>query len=146
MSLIDRIKADALAARKARDTLRASLLVTLTGEAERVGKDNGNRAPTDQEVTDIILKFNKNLGEVIKVRPSDAQALAERAVLESYLPQRITGEALVAAVKAVIAQLGLATVTGKDMGAIMKGLSAAHPNAYDGKEASEAVRAQVNAG
>lgn len=146
MSLIERIKADALAARKARDVLRSSLLITLTGEAERVGKDKGNRAPTDQEVTEVIVKFNKGLGEVLAVRPTDAQALAERAVLETYLPSRLTGDALVTAVKLAILQLGLPTVTGKDVGLIMKTLAATHPNAYDGKEASEIVRAQVNAG
>lgn len=143
MSLIERIKADCLTARKARQSVTASSLITLIGEAEKVGKDAGSRAPTDAEVTAVLLKFVKNLGEVRKVRPDDRAVITEQALLETYLPERLTGAALNAAVNAVVAEAGLTTVTGKDIGVIMKALAAAHSGAYDGAEASVAVRALI---
>ena len=143
MSLIDRIKADALAARKARDATKASALITLIGEAERVGKDAGSRAPTDDEVTAVIQKFVKNLGEVLRVRPEDASAAQEKVLLEQYLPARMSGAALRHAIANLATGLGLAPITAKDVGALMKALATQHPGAYDGAEASATIRAMV---
>lgn len=140
MSLIEKIKADALAARKARETVTAQSLITLIGEAERVGKDAGNRAPTDAEVTAVLQKFVKNLSEVIKARPGDAAAVREQALLQAYLPTRLEGEALMAAIQAAAKSAGLTTITNKDVGTVMKALAAAHPGAYDGAAASATIR------
>jgi uncharacterized protein YqeY len=116
------------------------LLITLIGEAERVGKDAGGRPPTDSEVTAVLLKFVKNLGEVIAVRPTDEAALTERSLLQRYLPTRLTGDALMQAVRAAARSAGLETIPGKDIGAVMKALAQAHPGAYDGAAASAAIR------
>lgn len=140
MSLIEQIKADCLIARKARATVKASSLITFIGEAERIGKDAGNRAPTDAEVTSLLQKFVKNLGEVRKVRPDDQAAAVEQALLEGYLPSRLTGVALRQAVETAVQAAGLDSVTGKDIGTVMKALAVAHPNAYDGAEASALIR------
>lgn len=141
MSLIARIKADLLTARKARQAATTSALTTLVGEAERVGKDAGNRAPTDSEVTAVLQKFVKNLGEVLRVRPGDSSALQEKALLEGYLPTRLTGDALRQEIVGVAASLGLSPITGKDVGPLMKALAVRHPGGYDGAEASATIRA-----
>jgi hypothetical protein len=60
MSLIQTIKADQVQARKARSA-SASILTTLIGEAEMIGKNAGDRESTDEEVIAIIKKFIKNL-------------------------------------------------------------------------------------
>lgn len=143
MSLIDQIKADLLVARKARHAATASALTTLVGEAERVGKDAGNRAPTDAEVTAVLQKFVKNLGEVLRVRPGDASAQQEKALLESYLPTRLTGAALVEVVRALAQELGIASVSAKDIGPLMKALAQRHPGAYEGAEANGAIRGLI---
>ena len=64
MSLIQTIKTAQVAARKARDP-SASLLTTLIGEAEMVGK-NAGREVTDQEVVATIKKFIKGIDETLK--------------------------------------------------------------------------------
>lgn len=43
--LIVKIKHDQLVARKNRDQIESTLLTTLIGEADMVGKNNGNRDP-----------------------------------------------------------------------------------------------------
>ena len=51
MTLFSQIKADQLAARKAKDGLKATLLTTLIGELTAIGKNDGNREVTDAEVS-----------------------------------------------------------------------------------------------
>ena len=58
--LLNKIKADQLAARKAKDGLATALLTTLIGDAEMVGK-NAGRLVTDEEVVAVIKKFIKNI-------------------------------------------------------------------------------------
>ena len=50
MSLLHTLRQDALAARKARDAIAASLLVTLVSEAEMTGFNDGKRESSDVEV------------------------------------------------------------------------------------------------
>ena len=96
MTLMDQIKADQVSARKQKMTAVASLLTTLIGEAEMVGKNAGNRAPTDAEVQAVIKKFIKNLDETIAVLgdadPRTLAALGEKSTLEIvvvYIPMVI---------------------------------------------------------
>lgn len=145
MSLLQRVRQDSLAARKARDGARASFLITLLGEIERVGKDAGNRETSDTEALAVIQKFAKNLNEVLTVKPGDAQALFERGLLQAYLPEQLSGSTLAAAIDAIVQNLGLTAPSGKDMGAVMKALSAQHAGAYDGAEASKLVRQRLQA-
>jgi uncharacterized protein YqeY len=145
VALLERIKTDSLTARKARNSRESTLLITLIGEAESVGKNAGNRPSTDEETLAVVQKFVKNLNEVLRVRPGDDQATFEQAILARYLPTQLTGAALSQAIEAVIAEAGLTTVTGKDLGVIMKGLKTAHAGAYDGAEANTLIRARVSA-
>jgi len=143
MSLVATIRADSLVARKARDSPKATFLITLLGETEIVGKNAGNRETTDAETLAVIQKFAKNANEVLKVRPGDAAAVYELGVLQGYLPSKLTGAALGAAIDQAVADAGLTEVTGKDIGMVMKALAAKHAGAYDGAEASAAIRARV---
>ena len=52
--LIENLKEDQLIARKNRDQIKATLLTTLIGEAEMVGKNTGNRSPFDEEVVSVF--------------------------------------------------------------------------------------------
>ena len=67
MSLLTQLKKDSMLARKAVDRVRATLLSTLIGEAEMVGKNAGNRESTDEEVQQMIRKFLKNNQEAVAV-------------------------------------------------------------------------------
>ena len=71
-------------------------------------------------------------------------AAAERdeiAVLERYLPARLTGAELEAAVDAVIQAVGATTM--KDMGAVMRGVLDAHGGAVDGKDVQTIVKSRL---
>jgi len=146
MSLLQRIKDDQLAARKARDTLKATLLTTLIGEATTV-KPDGSRGGSDAEVTALIKKFIKNTNEVLKALGSieggaAMQPLAELAILETYLPKQLSEAELTAAVAEIVGHFREKTnpVT---MGMVMGALKAGFEGQYDGKMASAVVKAAV---
>ena len=99
MSLLAQLKKDSMLARKAADSVRATLLSTLIGEAEMVGKNAGNRESTDDEVQQTIRKFLKNNQEALGVIKDAERRVAleqESAILTAYLPP-MAGEAEVKA-------------------------------------------------
>jgi uncharacterized protein YqeY len=97
MTLLETIKQASITARKERDKM-ASFLVTLYSESAMVGKNDKNRETTDAEVIKVIKKFIKGLEEVIIVLEArgdqavDAlnKALAEKQILEGYLPKMLS--------------------------------------------------------
>jgi uncharacterized protein YqeY len=139
--LIEKIKADALVARKAKMTSVSSLLTTLIGEAEMVGKNAGNRAVTDDEVVAIIKKFIKNINDTITALgdqdPRTLVCLGEKSTLEEYLPKQMDEYVLTVAVRMIINELG----AGANMGQVMAALKSKHSGQYDGKMASTVVKA-----
>lgn len=100
MSLIQKIKADQLTARKKyaetgfeKHAVDSRFLTTLYAEAAKVGKDAGNRETTDDEVVAVLKKFQKNIEETRKAtRDSgvhETLAREERLVM-SYLPKQFS--------------------------------------------------------
>lgn len=147
MSLLAQIKADQLQARKNREALQASLLTTLIGEAEMVGKNQG-REVTDQEVQATIKKFLKGINETIEFCKKNQNAVglatveAEKAILTVYVPTQLTAEGL----KFVITEIhaGLLGASEKaDMGSIMKMLKTRFEGQYDAKLASTLIKGQI---
>jgi uncharacterized protein YqeY len=144
MSLLQKIKADQVAARKARSSVDAAILTTLIGEAEAVGKNGGNREVTDAEVVAMIKKFVKNLDETIRIagdyRDGDAcdRAWSEKQVLEQYLPKQLTEDELRMAMSELIANNGLSGA--KAMGVLMKELKTNYEGLYDGALASKLAK------
>lgn len=145
MSLIESIKADQVEARKARNTLVATLLTTLLGEANMVAKNAQRDTPTDEEVQAVVKKFLKGNLEtqavLNKARPSTptlerlGDAQKEQQILESYLPQQLSESELVKIVSSAIL-----AGTASNVGALMGFLKANHAGKYDGKLASAAIK------
>ena len=162
--LIDKIRADQLAARKARDSVAAALLTTLIGEATSVSEEEfdkaraaaeaartadgaGPAAPlavsvpiTDEKVTATIVKFLKNARANRQLmQTSDARSLAkiEREIdlLSAYLPRQMTEAELSAAIA-----LFRRDNPGAGVGAVMAFLKASHAGLYDGKMASQLAK------
>jgi uncharacterized protein YqeY len=132
---MEQIRADQLTARKAKDSVRASLLTTLIGEASAVGKAAGNRESTDAEVTAVIQKFIKNI-DLTLTHVKDAVALAERAILETYLPKQMSKEQIVAEIEVVKAS----GVDAKALkGAVMKHFKEKFAGQYDSKAILELI-------
>jgi uncharacterized protein YqeY len=143
MSLIAKIKATQLQARKNKDQVKATLLTTLIGEAEMIGKSAGNRESTDDEVLSVIRKFEKNMKENIRIY-STAETLmkklleveAELEILKEFIPQKLTDLQVEKDVSTLLVALGLPKVQ-KSMGVIVAELKLRYLSQFDGKQVSD---------
>jgi uncharacterized protein YqeY len=122
MSLLHKIKDDSLQARKAKDSAKAATLTTLYSEAAMVGKNDGNRDTTDDEVVAAVKKFLKNANDAIAILAdaADPTRLAAREALqqevrvyEGYLPQQLDLQQLETAIQAIIAGRALTQADGR---------------------------------
>ena len=141
MSLLAQLKKDSQLARKAADRVRGTLLSTLIGEAEMVGKNAANRESTDEEVQQTIRKFLKNNQEALGViKDEERRALLEQesAILTAYLPPLASDaevQAFIAASVATLAERGP-----KQMGVVMGALKARYGSDFDAKQASAWIK------
>lgn len=136
--LIDTIRTDRLAAMKQRDELRKDLLGTLFAAATKDSK-----TPDDAMVLRTVRAFVKSLDEtiaVLKDRDSSKQQ-REKAILEAYLPQSLSAEALDASIAEIVA--ALPERSPRAMGQVMAELKARHGEAVDMKLASGLVKAAL---
>lgn len=143
--LIAAIQRETLAARKAADKIKASLLVTLGAEIAKVGKDAGNRATTEDEAVKVIKKFLTNVEDSLAVIKDEARAnalRAEKEILQSFMPAQVSPEALKVAIADIVAQLPEKSL--KAMGAVMGKLKAQFGANYDGALASQLVKAALS--
>lgn len=139
VSLLKRIQSASLEARKARDSVRAGLLVTLFSEASMVGKNDGNRETTDEETIRVIKKFLKGIEEALAVKAGEPTLTAEKAILEEYLPKQMNDDELKATIATIVSGLPQ-PVTVKNMGLVMKELNSKYTGLFDGSKASAFVK------
>jgi len=154
MSMIDTIKSLYLQARKERNAKKAALYSTLLGEAQMVGKNNGNRESTDGEVIAVIKKMVANTKETRALIATTMVDLSqthqvvdlsnELEWLNALLPTQITGDALVSEIDLAIASVGATSI--KQMGQVMKVLKEKFDGQYDGTEASKIIKEKLNVG
>ena len=120
-----------------RDTLRL-----VTAEIKRFEVDNRVEA-TDDDLINILKKMAKQRKDSIQQyadggRPDlEEVERNELGVLEKYLPQALSGDALKAAIQEIISAGGFSGM--QDMGNVMKELRSKHPNA-EMSEASSFVK------
>jgi uncharacterized protein YqeY len=139
--LIDTIKEDRIAAMKARDEIKKSLLGVLIADACKDEKQ-----PDDVTVVRFVKKFIENAKENLQAceKGAGSSANSEKAqreidILTVYLPSQLTGDALVEAIRKVMSLEGIEAQPA-NMGKVMKALGTHHAGGYDGKEASEMVK------
>ena len=152
MSLLEKIKSESLAARKAKEAVKATLLTTLYSEAANVGKNDGNRETTDAEVVAVVKKFLKGVDETIahlgKSVMNEAIANAmmvardERIILDGFMPVQLT-ELDLQKIVGTMAQ-ALPDRGPKQMGVLMKQLKDKYEGQYDGALASKTIKAILN--
>ena len=140
MTQFNQIKADQLAARKAKDGLKATLLTTLIGELTAIGKNDGNREVTDADVVKLVKKFLDGVNETIdllaKTDELDGGAvrffslMQEKSFLTVYMPQQMDEAKLTE----VLCEL--VTESGPNLGKLMGLLKARYAGQYDGSMAS----------
>lgn len=141
--LMDQIRAAQLEARKTRNATKAGLLTTLIGEAAAIGKNDGNRETSDSEVVAVIKKFIKNIDLTLEAmqgrgrHDDEAVMIAEKEILEKFLPSQLSEDQL----KAIVVALKNEYDAGpKDMGKILGTLKMRHSGQYDGKMASDITK------
>lgn len=120
MSLINKIKADLLQARKNRDKDKARLLTTLSGDCMKVGYTvDGVRPPSDSECTAVVKKTVKNLKELIAAKDQRGDSLvvegAELDILMNYLPKQLDVDQLNTIIEELVFTEGC-----DNIGAVMK--------------------------
>lgn len=146
MNLLDQIKQDNIAARKAKDAVKSALLTTLVSEIANIGKNDGNRETTDAEATAVVKKFIKGVNETLKALEfsSDSRVLianAEKAILESYLPTQLSTDTLTEIINAFVSNMPERSL--KQMGAVMKMLKEKYDGQFDGKAANDIIKRQL---
>jgi len=149
MPIVEKVEKDLVAALKAQDKLKLSVLrmmkAALMNKKVELGK-----AVDDPEALGVLRTLAKQRRESVEAFRKGARddladkEEAEIKIVEAYLPAAASEEEVDAAVAAAIAETGASTA--KDLGKAMKAAMAklAGKNA-DGKRVSEKVRAKLGA-
>jgi uncharacterized protein YqeY len=129
--LIEQVKADRIAAMKARNTVAKTVLTTLLGELEGAAKRNQTDI-TDDMIIKTCKKFIESNKEVMELNARNSRNLAqENEYLETYIPKQLNEAEL----RAIIGD-----ISAVNLGDIMKQLKSAYDGQYDGKMASAIAR------
>ena len=145
----DEIKTALVSAMKAGEkprvgTIRLIQSALKNRDIELRGKEAGN---DDLLVTEVLQKMVKQRRESIDMYTkggrqelADAEA-AEIAVIESFLPKQMSEAEVGAAIDAIVAETGAASI--KDMGRVMAALKERHAGQMDMGKAGPMVRAKL---
>lgn len=147
MTLAEKVQKDLIAAMKARDELRLSVLrmckTALHNRRVEKGSDL-DQAESLAVVKSLIKQRRQSVEEFQKVNRADRAAQEEKeiTILESYLPAAVSEDELRTAIEAAVAETGAASP--KEMGKVMKAVMGrlAGQN-VDGKRVSELVRTRL---
>lgn len=136
-----------VAAMKAKDKTRLSIIRQVMAEVKNV-EVNERRDATEEDVNGMIKRLIKQTGETLEmsVKAGNNQertdTLTEQIkILESLLPEQLSGEALVALIEQTIAEVG--ATTRKDMGRVMGALNKATGGNFDKAAAAKEVGSRL---
>lgn len=145
MKLTEQIDTDLKTAMLAKDEVRKLTIRGIKKEIIEARTAPGASGDvTDDEVVKIVSKMLKQRKESAAIyvqqgRPELAESeLAEAAILEVYLPKQLSTEELMAALKAIIAQVGAQGP--KDMGKVMGVASKQLAGLVEGRVLSDTVK------
>ena len=147
MTIVEQVEKDLVAAMKAREQLKLSVLrmakAALMNKKVELGKPLGD--PETLAVLRTLIKQRRDSVEQFRKGKRDDLADKEEAeikIIELYLPAGASAEEIDAAVASAIQETAAASA--KDMGKVMKAAMAklAGKN-VDGKQVSERVRARL---
>jgi uncharacterized protein YqeY len=146
----DAIKAAQIAAMKAGDKPRTGAIrLILSGLKNRdIELRTSDKPPEDDAlVTDVLQKMIKQRRESIQMYDQGGRAelaeaeRAEVAVIEEFLPKQMSEDETKAAIDAIVAETGAASV--KDMGRVMALIKERHATELDMSKASGLVKARL---
>lgn len=143
----DELQQQMVAAMKAKDKVRLSIIRQVMGEVKNI-EVNEHRDATEEDVNGMIKRLIKQTGETLEMskqagnNQERTDTLAEQvAILESLLPEQVSGDALIALIEQVIAETG--AESRKDMGRVMGALTAATGGNFDKPAAAKEVGARL---
>lgn len=144
----DELQQQMVAAMKAKDKTRLSIIRQVMGEVKNI-EVNERRDATEADVDSMIKRLIKQTGETLEMSEkagTDAgrtETLAEQVrILESLLPEQVSGDALVALIEQIIAETGASTK--RDMGRVMGALTQATGGNFDKPAAAREVGARLS--
>lgn len=136
MTLMERVNNDIKEAMKAKQQFRLDALRML--KAEYI-KNNTAVKPTDE--LSVTISHAKRLTDALEMYEKGTEAhqkiLDEYAVLKDYLPQEMSEAEVIKLIQDIKA------AGAKDMGAVMKELQPQIKGRFDGKRASDLVKANI---
>ncbi len=138
-TLTEQLEADYKTALKAGERLRVDTLRLLKAGIQRVAIDKRKDALDDQEIMQVLSQQAKQRRETIESAKNTSrqdvltQATQELAIINAYLPQQLSEEALNALIEEAIQAVGT------NQGLIMKHVMGKAAGAVDGKIVSQLV-------
>lgn len=147
-TLSDKLEKDYIVAYKGKDGVCLSVLRLLKTALKNFQVEH-MRAPTDDDILTVIARQCKQRQDSIEQytnvgRPELAEKeAAEMNVLLAYMPPRLEGAELEAAIAVAMTESGACGL--KDMGKVMQALMAGNKGRVDGKAASDAVKSALMA-
>ncbi len=149
MALQTQVDSDIKDAMRAKDAAKLGVLRMLKTALMNAAIEKGGAGTIleDAEATAVIRKeVKKRQDSVASFEGAGRAELAEKekaeiVVLETYLPQALSAEAVTALVREAIAEAG--ATSKKDMGAVMKIANAKAAGQVDGKTLSGEVQKQL---
>lgn len=130
-----------------KDANRRDILRMVKTELKNI-EVNERREITEQDVNDMLKRTIKQTKDTLEgsiKADNDAlrtEKLTEQvAILESYLPEQLSGDALAQLVDEMIAETGASSK--KDMGSVMKALTARTGGNFDKAAAAQMVGAKL---
>ncbi|AGV09603.1 GatB/YqeY domain-containing protein [Campylobacter coli] len=147
MNLKEQILNDIKEAMKQKDDFKRDTLRTLNAAFKQVEVDERIEL-SDERILKIIASEIKKRKDAIELYSKGGREdLAQKeqkeiALFESYLPQQLSDEELQAALKEMIANLGVSSL--KDQGLVMKEAKAKFGARVDGKRLNVTLRELLN--
>ncbi|EAJ7589208.1 GatB/YqeY domain-containing protein [Campylobacter coli] len=147
MNLKEQILNDIKEAMKPKDDFKRDTLRTLNAAFKQVEVDERIEL-SDERILKIIASEIKKRKDAIELYSKGGREdLAQKeqkeiALFESYLPQQLSDEELQAALKEMIANLGVSSL--KDQGLVMKEAKAKFGARVDGKRLNVTLRELLN--
>jgi len=148
MSLEEKLLSDYKEAMKSRDTLRSSVLSFLRSDMMNVAVAKKKAKLDDSEAIGVIKKQIKQHQDSVDQftkgnRPDMAEKEAkELEILKTYLPPELSIDEIKRIIEEVISELGAQDM--KDMGRVMKEVTAKAAGQADGRLVSDLVKERLS--
>ena len=144
----EELHAQMVAAMKAKDKTRLSIIRQVMAEVKNI-EVNERRDVTEEDVNSMIKRLIKQTSETLEMskqagnNQERTDVLTQQVeILESLLPEQVSGDALVALIEKTIAEVG--AESRKDMGRVMGALNAATGGNFDKAQAAKEVGSRLS--